>query len=69
MRLQEKENVDIYCKFTDDWGGMVLRIFWVLPKSLILHGHCAPRSASSCEILILCPMSHDSGQVLSFLIQ
>lgn len=27
MRLQEKENVDIYCKFTDDWGGMVLRIF------------------------------------------
>lgn len=44
-------------------------IFWVLPKALILHGHCAPRSAVSCEILILCPMSHDSGRVLSFLIQ
>lgn len=69
MRLQEQENVDIYCKFTDDCGGVMLRIFWVLPKSLILHGHCAPRSAARYEILILCPMSHDSGQVLSFLIQ
>ncbi len=52
---EDKENHPIF-----QWAGgsVTHRIFWVLPKPLILHGHCAPRSASSYEILILCPMSH-----------
>src|SRR5471032_1382427 len=37
---------------------MALNKKWVLPRSFLLHGHCAPHSFTSYKFFILCPMSH-----------
>lgn len=41
-----------------DRYGMVLRKKWVLPGTFVKHGHCAPWSASSYEILNLIDTLH-----------
>lgn len=50
-----------------------MKTFWVLTSKNYITGHCAPRSAASCEILNLIDTLHlthfVSGQVKSILIQ
>jgi hypothetical protein len=41
-----------------DRYGMALRKKWVLPGTFVNHGHCAPWSASSYEILNLIDTLH-----------